>query len=358
MAMRSVFTGPWEMKSIQTNFIFIMKKFVFICIALIYLANSSFSQQNEVKFLLDSAIHLMQLQAVNTEKVNWPAVKRVAYSMAKDIHDPAKLGPVMRFLYRSIDDYHGAFFYKDSTFRWTKYQLNYSDSITNEWKKGVTPMIRVFDNGIGYLRVPSMPIFEEKEFNTKAQRLNDSLCSLLSRNLHGIILDLRLNGGGAMQPMLLGVHNLLAPGLLGSFDRGSKENWELTDSTFMMNKMVISKISPSCAVDGRNIPVVLLIGAGTGSSGEFFIIPFKHRAKTTLIGSTTSGYVTAVDGFGLNEHAGMNLSLSYGMDIKGNVYRTAFQPDIPIDAPDKFNDLQSDAKVQAAIRWLKERSAF
>lgn len=335
-----------------------MKKFIVICIVLFYFANSSFSQQNEAKFLLDSAIHLMQLQAVNTEKVNWPAVKRVAYSMAKDIKDPAKLGPVMRFLYRAIDDYHGAFFYKDSSFRWTKYQVNYSDSITNEWKKGVLPITRVFDNGIGYLRVPSMPIFEEKEFNTKAQKLNDSLCALLSQNVKGIILDLRLNGGGAMQPMLLGVHNLLKPGLLGSFDRGSKENWELTDTTFMMNKVVISRITPSCNVNGQNIPAVLLIGQGTGSSGEFFIIPFKHRAKTSLIGSETSGYVTAVNGFGLNENAGMNLSISYGVDVKGNVYRSAFLPDIQIDSPDKFNDLESDAKVQEAIKWLKEKAAF
>ena len=167
------------------------------------------AQSSEVRFLIDTSISIMQNRSVNADKVDWQTVRINALTMAKAIDSPAQLGPVMRYLYQSVDDYHGAFFYKDSTFRWVKQHYSISDSIMNEWKKGVVSVTKVFNGNIGYLRVPSMPVSNEEDFHTKAQRLNDSLCSLLSKNIEGIILDLRLNGGGAMHPMILGLQNLL-----------------------------------------------------------------------------------------------------------------------------------------------------
>jgi carboxyl-terminal processing protease len=200
-----------------------------------------------------------------------------------------------------------------------------------------------------------MPISKEEDFNTKAQSLNDSLCSLMSRNVKGVILDLRLNGGGAMHPMILGVHNLLQPGVVGAFYAGGKQTWVLSDNSFSVDGVIISKISPLCSIDGRSMPVILLIGPGTGSSGEFLIIPFKTRPNTKLLGTTTSGYVTTVTGIPVGETAFMNLSVSYGGDRNGKVYRKAFTPDILLDSLDKFNDLEHDAKVQAAINWIQKR---
>lgn len=308
-----------------------------------------------MRFLIDTCISIMQQRAVNATKVNWPVVKQTALTMAKGIDNPAQLGSVMRYLYKSVDDYHGAFFYKDSTFRWTKNQRVISDSIMNEWKKGVVSITKVFAGNVGYLRIPSMPISKEEDFNTKAQSLNDSLCSLLSRNVKGIILDLRLNGGGAMHPMILGVHNLLQSGLAGAFYADKKQNWVLSDTSFSVDGVVISKITPKCTIDGRAMPVVLLIGPGTGSSGEFLIIPFRNRPNTKLLGTTTAGLVTAVTGIPVNDTAFMNLSVSYGGDRTGKVYKTAFSPDILVDSPDKFNDLEHDEKVQAAVNWIQKQ---
>jgi C-terminal processing protease CtpA/Prc len=223
----------------------------------------------------------------------------------------------------------------------------------NEWKKGVVAVTRVFNADVGYLRIPSMPIRNEDDFNTKAQELNDSLCLLFTKNIKGLILDLRLNGGGAMHPMILGLHNLLQPGTVGAFYDKGKEDWVLSDTSFSVNGVIISKIVPKCTANGRSMPVVLLIGSGTGSSGEFMIIPFKTRPNTKLLGTITSGYVTAVTGMQLSNTAFMNLSVSYGGDNKGKIYREAFAPDVIADSPDKFNDLENDEKIRAAIRLIK-----
>ncbi len=144
----------------------------------------------------------MKNNAVNANNVNWDTLKKNALTKSQEINNSYELGSVMRYLYQSINDFHGAFFYKDSTFQWHRDNKTVSDSIMNEWKKGVDSKTMVLAKNIGYLRIPSMPISAQDDFNTKAQKLNDSLCSLLEKNIKGIILDLRLDGGGAMHPMI------------------------------------------------------------------------------------------------------------------------------------------------------------
>ncbi len=49
----------------------------------------------------------------------------------------------------------------------------------------------------------------------------------------------------------------------------------------------------------------------------------------------------------------MNLAIGYSADKNGKVYKEAIEPDIPFTSIDKFNDIENDAKVKAAIKWLK-----
>jgi len=222
----------------------------------------------------------------------------------------------------------------------------------NEWKKGVRIKTVMLGSSIGYLRIPSMPYPEKKDADRNAQMLNDSLCSLLERKAKGIILDLRLDGGGTMYPMILGVEQLLSQGQVGSFITNKGQNWYVKGNNFLLDTNIVTSILPRCGIDAQNIPVVVLIGPGTGSSGEFFVMSFKGRAKTVLMGSPTAGYITVVAGFPINNAAYMYLSVGYGADRNGEIYKEALRPDIPLSSPDKFNDIENDEKVKAAKQWL------
>ncbi|MEP7143081.1 MAG: S41 family peptidase [Ferruginibacter sp.] len=223
----------------------------------------------------------------------------------------------------------------------------------NEWKKGVQSITRVLDKNIGYLRIPSMPVATQDDFNTKAQKLNDSLCSLLQKQVKGIILDLRLDGGGAMHPMILGVEQLLTQGYIGSFRGKKKQDWFIKNDGFFVDTSIHSKITPTCNINAREVPVVMLISPHTGSAAECFIIAFKGRKNTVLLGSKTAGYVTVNTGIPINDTAFMNLAVGYSADRNGKIYKDAIEPDIPFTAVDKFNDIENDEKVKAAIKWLK-----
>lgn len=327
------------------------------CCLLTSLSNTVYGQSQNVTALLDTTIQIMQRQAVNTKLVDWKKTRDQAFSSAKSITDPYQLGPVIRNLYKAIDDYHGVFYYKDSTFRWNHKETTVSDSIMREWKRGAGIKTAFLEDNIGYLRIPGMQFSGKQSSDSNAQKLNDSLCHLLKKNIKGLVIDLRLNGGGAMYPMILGVQQLLEKGQVGSFQSKKQEKWYLTETSFSFDTTVLASIKPACAINGQKLPVAFLISPPTGSSAEFLLIAFKGRAKTILVGTETAGFVTGVAGFPINDAAYILLSTSYGRDRKGVMYISAFKPDILVSSTDSFNTIEQDEKVKQAVEWLKQNKS-
>lgn len=313
------------------------------------------AQSKEVKFLLDTSMTIMKATLVNADNVHWRKLNRQVLKKAKGIDHPYDLGPVMRYLYRSVGDFHGWFIYKDSSFKWQRDELPVSDSIKNEWNKGVTVRSGLPDSNIGYVLIPYMSYNGKEDADKNAQRLNDSLCSLLAGNISGLIVDLRLNGGGAMFPMILGLEQLLGTGKVGSFVGKDTQTYYIKEHRFMLEEKVMTGIIPKCIIDATKLPVVVLIGQGTGSSGEFLAMAFKGRSNTLFLGKPTAGYVTSTKGFSINGDAFILLSTAWGRDRNDRVYKEAIQPDIILDSPDNFNNLNSDEKVKAAINWLRKQ---
>ena len=317
--------------------------------------SSAFCQSREVRFLIDTTITIMKNNAVNRDQVDWTKIEAAALSEAAGKENAYQLGPIFRMLFKTLNDFHGNISCWDSTYKWNRSEPEYSDSIKNEWKKGVFLQKEILPDHIGYLRVPYMSFAKRDELDKKAQALNDSLCALLDQNVTGIVLDLRLNGGGAMYPMMLGLEQLLHNGKIGSFEAKGHDSWIIKNSSFYLDTTIMTSIVPKCSIPDRNIPVAVLIGQGTGSSGEFLTIAFKKRANTVFIGSNTAGYVTTTRGFKINDAVWLMLSTGYGRDRQGQIYEQAISPDIPIDEPDSFNDIKDDKKVLAAIKWTNEK---
>lgn len=332
-----------------------MKYILVLGIIIFSFATRIFAQPPDTKFLLDTAIAIMKNHAVNRDKVDWKKIEQEVYSQSATAKNVYQLGPAFRTLFKAINDFHGAFSCWDSSYRWQRPGVEISDSIMNEWKKGVRIQKEILQENVGYLRVPSMSFTNREGLNQKAQALNDSLCSLLDKKVDGIVLDLRLNGGGAMFPMILGLQQLLHEGKVGSF-ADNKEEWIVKDNGFYFDTTILVSIEPKCKIPLGNIPVAVLIGGGTGSSGEFLAISFKSRERTVFIGEKTAGYVTSNQGFAINDAVSLLLATDYGKDRKGVSYTEALSPDIYINEPDMFNNIKEDKKVLTAIKWLKQQS--
>jgi len=335
-----------------------MKLLTVITLIIALSGQKSFSQDikcPECKQLLDTTIAIMKSNAVNSQKVNWNHVSTEAYELSKNAKSPYELGHVFSYLFKSINDFHGAFFYGDSTFKWNHNEPLVNDSIQAQFFKGAKIKTGILEGRVGYLRIPSMSAFSKEDFNVKAQKLNDSLCYLLSKNIKGLIIDLRLDGGGAMHPMILGVEQLIKQGKIGSFYTKKKEDWFIKGNTFFVDTVSLANIAPKCNIDASNIPVVIITSSVTGSAAECFIIAFRGRPNTILLVTTTAGYVTVNNGFQINENAGINLSIGYSADRTGKMYKKAFNPDITMNSPDNFLIIENDKKIKSALNWLNPK---
>jgi len=316
---------------------------------------SSLGQSKDVQFLLDTTLSLMQRHSVNAASVNWAALRKEIYAQSAGKENAYQLGPVYRKLFEAVGDFHGAFFCWDSSYKWQRPESPYPDSIVNEWKKGVTIQTKLLDGNIGYLRVPFMSFAQRPALDAKAQALNDSLCALIQGNVKGIVLDLRLNGGGAMFPMMLGLQQVLGEGKIGSFVTNPPEDWIIKNNGFYLDTTLLTAIVPKCKILPASFPVAVLIGRGTGSSGEFLAMAFKERKNTIFIGDETAGYITVNQGFPINDAVSLLLAVGYGTDRTGRVYKAALVADIINREPDNFNNIKSDKKVLAAMKWITDK---
>jgi carboxyl-terminal processing protease len=330
------------------------RKLALLIISVLILRTNPVSGQSpEIRFLIDTCVAIMEKNAINPNHFNLEDLKKNALAKAAGITDAHNLGPVMRYLYGSLNDFHGAFTYMDSTFRFP-HKMVIPDSVMEEWKNGTVKFkTRILSSQIGYLDVPDMNYTTPEDANRKAKQLNDSLCFLLSKNIKGLIIDVRANGGGAMFPMILGVKELLGDAQIGSFQGTVNQKWFIKDNKFFLDAVVEASLESGCDMNAQNIPVVLLVGSATRSSGEFFLMAFRRRQKTILLGSPTEGYITSVQGFQINEKAFMMLSTGYGADRNGTVYKEALKPDVFFEGLDNFNHIENDEKVKAAVSWLE-----
>ena len=161
-----------------------------------------------------------------------------------------------------------------------------------------------------------------------------------------------------MFPMILGLGQLQSPGKLGAFYTKGKKvntNWYLKTNNFLLDTTILVSITPKCTFDEQQLPIVVLIGPATGSSGEFLTIAFKGRPKTLFIGNPTSGYDTSPIDFSINSEASIRVTIGTGLDRNDIPYDGPIKPDVTIKGTDNFTNPLKDDKINAAIDWLKKQ---
>jgi carboxyl-terminal processing protease len=304
------------------------------------------AQPKKVKSVLDKTIERMKQKSLHTKEVNWDTLTAGAYRLAREAKRPEELGKSIRYLFQSLDDFHGSFRYKDSVFRWVKEKVTVPETYKAAFAtKGNKFFTRQMEEA-GYLRIPTSLVNVAKE---RTRALQDSLCKILSRNPKGLIFDLRLNGGGHFFCMAMGISNILEYGFINTTDEMRKDGYYRTSASGTVN---IHPFKETCERNHLDIPIAVIIGPMVGSSAEVLTVLLKNRPNTLLIGEPTAGWVTSVDGMKINRNAHLNLSVSYLTDVHGNVYKTSIQPDILVQGGDNFTTLPDDKKIQKALEWL------
>ncbi|MFN8290681.1 MAG: S41 family peptidase [Chitinophagaceae bacterium] len=217
---------------------------------------------------------------------------------------------------------------------------------------------RMLPGKILYLRVPGINAFNPTLVNQQAQALYDSVFQFAPVKPSGIIVDLRLNTGGNMYPMLAGLSPVLGNNALGcetDMNGNIARLWEIKNGDFYTGGYQATTILRKYQPVFEKVPVAVLTGPLTTSSGSMTAIAFKQRPRTLFIGEPTAeGYTTGNGYFQFAPNLTILLSTNFAADRRKQVYKQAVPVDVTVKTPDNFDDLLKDGKIKAALNWLRK----
>jgi carboxyl-terminal processing protease len=327
-------------------------------------AQQGIAKTDSAKLLIDTLLKFARKNSFFRDQVNWATVADSVRSTAAGATSIKAALPAVQQLFRLLGDHHAFITYGGKTYRWRKPaepmdKVVYQNLLA-KYKAGYGITPKRLEKRYGYLLVPDNNPTRKGDVQRIAQQLRDSLALFNAKKVKGIIIDVRLNPGGNMWPMIGGLGALFAEGKLGSFvsaDAKMEEVWGIKhqqlNTIVYTGKDTVSTIK-SRGKDLQHLKVVVLLGPYTRSSGEALAISFKGRPNTWFIGEDTGGYTTANESFQFTDKIGVFISASVEADRNGKVYMDKVSPDEKIIGGDNFDDLQKDLKVIAALKWLKK----
>jgi C-terminal peptidase prc len=184
---------------------------------------------------------------------------------------------------------------------------------------------------IGYIAIPTL--FEESIDEQVRAALEE-----LQRDapLAGLILDLRINGGGALdvlQPTL----GFFTRGAIGSlYDRSAAEE------TIVVQARGVGR--------SQSVPIVVLIGPATESYAEVFAGALREKERAVLIGQRTAGNIETLRSHQFEDGSRLWLAeQSFRLPSGKSWEGVGLEPDMTIEAQWHEYDEANDPLVAAAL---------
>ena len=309
--------------------------------------------------VIDTALSYAKINSIYRANVNWNTLTDSVRAKSKNAKSIVEAMPAIALMYEMLSDFHGMALYHGKTYKWDTTLVNvnrqlYRQLLVKYKNNKQTIETRMLEDGYGYILIPGNNPTKPGESEMIAARIQDSLSKLKPARLKGIVIDLRLNIGGNMWPMIMGVGNLVSKGKLGYFiypDASKNESWEVkgtfiySDTTKSCSVKALGKVNPK-------IKIAVLTSPYTASSGEATAITFKGQKNACIIGDATAGYITANESFSIY---GVEFIIAQAAEADRNVkvYYKNVPPDIEVIAGDNFDDFNKDQKIIAALKWMK-----
>ncbi|MBC9933204.1 S41 family peptidase [Chitinophaga qingshengii] len=268
-----------------------------------------------------------------------------------------EVAPLYKEVFEQLNDHHGGLKYKGKTFGWSK-PAALSNTYLKERIKDDKVASEAINGKIGYIRIPGNNDFAFKKVDSLANDIVSHINSIDNDKIKGWIIDLRLNTGGNMYPILLGLKEFIGDNIVfGGFRNAQHKatgNWEIKNGKMLIDDVELERKSALKYPVKNNMPIVILSGCYTASAGEMTAISFIGRANTYIVGEPTAGYTTAVQGFKINETAGINLATDYVVDRNLKMYKANIIPDVEIIGGDNLENLKKDQKIKKALTLIKK----
>jgi C-terminal processing protease CtpA/Prc len=171
----------------------------------------------------------------------------------------------------------------------------------------------------------------------------------------GWIVDLRRNTGGNVWPMLAGIGPLLGEGNVAAarYADGSRvAMWYRAGQAGLGDFAQLTVSGEPYRSGAATLPVAVLTGEDTASSGEAIAVAFRGRPDARSFGAATRGISTGNRSFPLSDGAALVLTVATTADREGRLYGGAIEPDQAVADQRAGAPLAGQPAVRAALDWL------
>jgi len=333
-----------------------MKKcFLLCCILVFQISYSQVFKNDSIKQFIDRSFALIKSHSINVEDLD--KIKSDLYSKSENLSSVDELAPLYEDVFQKLHDHHGSLKYKGKTYGWQKPLASNNSYLKEKIKTEKFVQSKIIDKKYGYIRILGNDDFSFKKVDSLADDIVSHINAVNSNKIKGWIIDLRLNTGGNMYPILLGLKNFIGNDLVfGGFNDAKNQStgkWEVQQGKMLIDGVELeNKKTLENPIKGT-VPIIILTSCYTASAGEMTAISFIGRNNTFIVGEPTANYTTAVQGFKINSVAGINLSTDYVIDRNQKVYKNNITPDFEIIGGDDLDNLKSDRKIIKALQLLK-----
>lgn len=308
---------------------------------------------------IDSSLAILKNNSLYAGRVNWPQLEQRVYETAKTATTREQTFNALKIAFETLGDKHAAYYQYDDAYKHNNeaLQARYSDSIKAAWQMKLGVANKIIGN-IAYINIPFLGVTKQKDIDWYANYIYDTIAKLQQHKPEKWIIDLRLNGGGNIRPMLAGLAMFFGDGIVSYYmDRNGVTSDEAAfkNGDFLMDGKVQATINHKIPAL-KPVKVAVLIGPGTASSGEGVATVFQQRKNTKLFGQHSAGLANATNGFVFNNNLSYFLISTANLADKHKKVLPEFvQPDVVVKGNESFSHITSDPAVKAAIQWLNKK---
>lgn len=315
--------------------------FLFVCLQ----PPASFAQDQPAVYLT-GALNIMKLHAVNRASLPWDAIYKKAMDSVQGKKTNKETYPLILNAIGSLKDNHSKFFPPEVV----------ADYLKRYKEVGIDfpyPSDSLIDGVYAYLTLPAIGNMNRPDWELYVSEFYKRAVKLDKNKLKAWIIDLRGNNGGMFAPMFAAIQPFLdQQRVIGSKDaNGIITYYSCKGNVVYFGERAIDTIDiPQIRLKHKNVPVYILAGKKTSSSGEFVVASFAGQKNATIAGTATQGLTSDNSEFRLSDGAFLVLTTGNLVDRNQKEYNEIGKGIIP--SLELKNDL-----LPAIIRYIKAGKA-
>ena len=188
--------------------------------------------------------------------------------------------------------------------------------------------------GIFYIAVNQFSENTKTEFDNIVQKI-------ALKELKGIVLDLRYNGGGYLDGSL---------DILSEFLKDKTHAVSIKKRKPQGNEMLYTSGNPRLG----SVPMVVLVNKGSASASEIVAGAIQDHKRGIIMGEQTFGKGNVQEVNKFSDGSSLRLTIAHWFTPKEkNINKVGITPDIVVPMTEKDSETKKDPQLQAAVEYLK-----